>query len=126
MRSVLLALGITFVTLGSVFTISPELLEHSPVGFEQRGAVHHIWHYMILIGGLSLLIGLLMPDRAFERIGLVGCGLPVLLNLAAAMLADDESFNTSLSPSVSGIGIALRVVVLALIVVRLREMREDR
>ena len=122
----LMALAYLFVVLGTVFTLSPEFLEHSPIGFEKRGAVHHVWHYMILIGGLTLLFGLLTEDRVLEALGLVGCGAPVLLNLVASLTAEDESLSGPLSAA-SGIDIVVRLAVLGLIAARLAEMRwEDR
>lgn len=114
-----LVLAVAFVILGTVFTLWPETLAHSPVGFEKRGSVHHAWHYAILIGGLSLLAGLALHDRAFEIFGLVLCGAAVALNLAASITAGDESFQAGVNASVSGFGITLRVVVLAWIVLRL-------
>ena len=121
-------LAAVFVCLGVIFTFSPELLEHSPVGFERRGAVHHIWHYTILMGGTALLLGIGMRDRLLERIGLIGCGLPVVLNLIALMTADHESLTHGApNPELSGMDVALRVIVIAMIVARLDEMRrEDR
>ena len=119
MTKPLYALAITFVLLGTIFTLFPETLEHSPVGFEKRGVVHHFWHGTLLIGALALLIGLVMRDRLFEAIGLIGVGLAVLLNLVAQVTADDESLSGSLSTSASGIGTAVRLVVLSLVAARL-------
>ncbi len=124
----ILILGFTFMVLGSLFTLSPELLSHSPVGFERRGVVHHIWHYVVLIGGLSIVIGVQTHDRPFEVAGLIGCGAAVLLNLAASATAGDgASLTGGVNPSISGFGVALRVIVLAWIVLRVVEIfREDR
>lgn len=119
MRRPLLALAVVFVVLGTAFTLAPEFLEHSPVGFEARGVVHHAWHYLVLMGGLSLLIGVLMRDRVFEAMGLVGCGATIVLNLAALL-------TTVSTADVSGMDIASRVVVLSVIMARLSDMREDR
>lgn len=49
-----------------VFTIFPEALEHSPVSFETRGVLHHIWHYALLFGALLVLIGLFLPTPAAD------------------------------------------------------------
>lgn len=128
-RNCLVALGVAFVILGTVFTLFPSTLEHSPIGFERRGGVHHAWHYAILFGGLALLIGLMLRDRLFEVGGLVLCGSAVALNLAAAITAGDESFRPGVNVAVSGFGIALRIVVLAWIVLWLIDIfraSEDR
>lgn len=123
-----MVLATGFVILGTVFTLWPTTLEHSPVGFEKRGGVHHAWHYAILIGGLALGIGLALYDRLLEIAGLVLCGAAVLLNLAASLTAGDESFSGGVNASVSGFGITLRIVVFAWIVLRLIDVtrREDR
>ena len=123
-----LVLAVAFVILGTMFTLWPETLEHSPVGFEKRGGVHHAWHYAILIGGLALLIGLMIHDWAFEIAGLILCGCAVGLNLASTITAGDDHFTASLNESVSGFGIALRAVVFTWIVLRLVDVlrREDR
>lgn len=123
-----LVLAIAFVILGTVFTLWPTTLEHSPVGFENRSGVHHAWHYAILIGGLALLIGLTIRDWVFEITGLVLCGAAVALNLVAFVTAGDEQFASAVNTSVPGFGVALRFVVLAWIVLRLIDVlrREDR
>ena len=117
MRRAVLVLAWTFALLGTAFTISPEFLEHSPIGFEQRGVVHHGFHYLILIGGFTLLIGIWSRDPLLEVLGLWGCGLPVALNLAALLTAENLA-------NESGIDIALRVVLLALVIDRLLDLRE--
>lgn len=114
-------LGATFAVLGTLFTLFPEFLEHSPIGFEKRGIVHHGWHYLILLGGFSLVLGVWLRDRALEAFGLVACGFPVLLNLVAIFTATDDFRDTS------GIDIALRLVVICAALARLVELRnEDR
>lgn len=121
------AIGATYSILGTLFTISPELLEHSPVGFETRGILHHVFHYLILIGGLALTLAVSIRDRVMEIAGLVACGVPTLLNLLALATADAESIGVSLNESVSGMDIAVRLIVLAVIAGRLVEIRnEDR
>ncbi len=119
-----LVLGLTFVVLGTLFTLSPELLSHSPIGFEKRGAVHHMWHYVVLIGGLAVAFGAGTRDRLFESVGLIGCGAAVFLNLAAAVTAGDQVTDGS---DLSGFGVGMRIVVLFWIAERLIYIRrEDR
>lgn len=113
------ALGAVFTVLGTVFTLSPEFLSHSPVGFESRGFVHHVFfHYMIWLGGAALVLGISSRDSVFEVLGLVGCLIPTTLNLAAILSAEDIE-NTS------GFDIALRVVVIAFVIARLNEIRSE-
>lgn len=115
-----LSLGVIFTLLGTAFTVSPEFLEHSPVGFEQRGVIHHTFHYLILLGGFTLVTGVLFRDRLLETVGLWGCVLPVALNLTALLTAGDLRDE-------SGVDIALRLVVIFALADRLLELRnEDR
>jgi len=113
-----MALAVVFVILGTLFTLFPEFLSHSVIGVAERGTVHHIWHGMILLGGLALMIGLILPDRVFEAVGLIGCGVPTVAALAGTLTAGPLA-------SASGITIALQLVVLSLIGSRLADMRES-
>ena len=122
-----LTLGVVFTALGTLFTFSPELLEHSPVGFEARGVIHHIWHYTVLIGGMALVIGVWLRDDLIEALGLAACGLAVLLNTLSISTADYDSIGTSFNTGASGIDIALRVIILVGVIVRLVQLKsEDR
>jgi hypothetical protein len=100
-----------------VFTIWPEALEHAPVSFEQRGIVHHVWHYALLLGTSVLMCGMLSAGRRrlqAELIGLfllIGC---LGLNLTA-VLADTVGLHESI---VSGLGIAIRAGFLAALLIR--------
>lgn len=112
----LFCLGVVFVTLGTVFTVFPQALEHSPVSFETRGPIHHIWHYAVLMGGLALTLGLWFRHIRTEIAGLWACGLVVILNLIA-LVAEDIA--TPDRPPLSGIDAAARIAILSAIAARL-------
>lgn len=133
---------VSLLTVAIVFTVSPRLLEHSPVSFETRGVIHHAWHYGLLFGALLALIGLFMtrPVRHIGRgrfkvklpfgvrleplgvefAGLVLLALAVALNLVA--LTANEFGNVESvgrGDAMSGLGAALRFGVLAGLCIRI-------
>ncbi len=55
-----------------VFTIWPEALEHSPISFEERSAVHHVWLYTLLAGASLVLLGMLWDNRRRLHVELSG------------------------------------------------------
>jgi len=116
LRAPLFALGIAYTILGTLFTIFPDLLNHSPVAFENRGPIHHLWHYTILIGGFALAIGIYIRNVRVEVMGLWGVGLAVLLNFMALVF---EEVSGSDSDALSGVTGATRLAVLAAIAARL-------
>lgn len=98
--SLALALWLTSI----VFTIWPEVLEHAPVSFEQRGVVHHVWHYALLLGSSLMLVGLLSAGTRRLQIELVGLVLVIGclgVNLTAAL--------ASSATTIAGLGVGLRV-----------------
>ena len=110
------AIGVCFVILGSLYTAFPNLLVHSPVSFETRGSIHHLWHYTILVGGFALTIGVWQRHLMAEVVGLWACGLVILLNLVA-LFAEDVS--TGSDTELSGMDAASRIVLLLTIGLRL-------
>lgn len=73
-----------------VFTFWPEALEHTPLSFEARGAIHHVWHYAALAASLLTLVGMFSAQRwrlKAELIGLIGLIGVVGVNLVAFVAA---------------------------------------
>lgn len=100
-----------------VFTIWPEALEHAPVSFEQRGFVHHTWHYALLFGSSLLMTGMLWAGVRRLQIELVGLFMVIGclgVNLTA-VLADTIATN---DPLVSGLGVSLRAGVILGMLIR--------
>lgn len=101
-----LPLVVALFTVSVVFTIWPEVLEHSPVSFEQRGFVHHFWHYTLLVGSALTLAGMMSAGPRRLRTELVGLCLLIgalginLTSAVAAALATHP-------PEVSGLVVAM-------------------
>lgn len=108
-----LLLAACLFVLGVVMILSPTVLEHTPISFETRGVIHHLWHYSLIAGGALTLFGLLWDrPRLALRIELVGlCVMWVAIaeNLIAVV--------TDGRP-VSGMLLATRVAILSWLVVR--------
>ncbi len=84
------------------FTLAPDTLEHTAVSFEQRGIVHHAWHYTLLSGAVLTLVGLLTQSRIAFRVEFAGLMLLIIafaVNLIAVMTSGDE---------ISGLALATR------------------
>ena len=109
-------IGVCFVILGTLYTIFPELLEHTPVSFETRGPIHHLWHYLLLLGGFGLVIGIWIRHLQTENWALWICGGVVMLNFVA-LIAEDIANNSTVE--LSGMDAAARIVVLLTVVLRL-------
>lgn len=108
---------VCLVIVAVIFTITPEALDHSPVAFETRGLVHHIWHYGLLIGSLAALGGALTTDRrglTIELVGLVLVVIALAFNLTT-LIADSVGPD---SEPLRGVGIALRAGAMLQLVVR--------
>ncbi len=98
-----------------MFTFWPQALEHSPISFEDRGVIHHVWHYTLLAGSISATFGLLSksPWRAwFEIFGLILLAAAVALNLIAVISAGLAL------PPLAGWGVTLRIAILTGLVLR--------
>lgn len=95
-----------------IFTIWPEALAHSPISFEKRGILHHIWHYTLLLAPLIALYGMFSNHRwklYIESVGLVAIALAVALNLVAQItLLLEKGQESAVLEGVTGYGIALR------------------
>lgn len=106
--------------LSIVFTIWPDILEHSPISFEPRGFWHHVWHYVGLMGGsLLALWGMLSPKP--HRIPTEAAGLIVLtaaLGMNTAALVDDLLNESAPYPAASGLDLALRFGVIVMFIIR--------
>lgn len=98
-----------------VFTFWPDALQHAPVSFEERGFIHHMWHYTLLSGAALAALGLLWetPRRTLvEAIGLVMVACAVTLNLVAILTADLAT------DGIDGWRVALRIGVLVGMILR--------
>lgn len=105
-----------------VFTIWPLALEHSPISFEQRGVVHHVWHYTLLGGSALALFGMFSahPRRLqLEFVGVLSVALAVALNLVAQVeRLISEGAVAALTEGVTGFGIAARGVIMLHLLLR--------
>ncbi|MCA1571717.1 MAG: hypothetical protein LC798_15665 [Chloroflexi bacterium] len=114
-----LPLAASAFIIAIVFTVLPDVLEHSPVGFETRGIIHHVWHYALLLGAALNLIGRFAKGAValtLQGVGLallLGC---LLLNLSALVTAEIAG---SAAEPLSGLSVALRVALIVGICVRL-------
>ncbi len=111
-----LVLGLAAVSV--VFTIWPEALNHTPISFEIRGVVHHVWHYSMLTGSLLATVGMFVTHRRRLQIELSGLALltgALTMNLVALIT---EAATTAIGEIPGGLGMALRAVIIAGLLVR--------
>ncbi len=97
---------VCLVVVAVVFTVAPATLDHAPVAFETRGAMHHVWHYGLLAGSLLALFGALSTHQRglmLELVGLIVVVAALALNLTALVFASADG------EPVGGIDLALRV-----------------
>lgn len=109
----LLPVMLSLLGVSVVFTIWPDLLRHNAIAFETQGAVHHIWHYSLLVGSLLSLFGMLAAAKwrlKAELFGLILLSAALAINLVAVISAafDPLAGDTA----TSGLGFALRAGVL--------------
>lgn len=109
-------IGVCFVILGTLFTVFPPLLNHSPVSFENRGPIHHLWHYLLLVGGFGLMLGIWYRHLQTENWALWVCAGVVTLNFVALIAKDIATQSTA---GLSGMDAAARVVLLLTLGIRL-------
>lgn len=115
-----LPIVVTILVVSVVFTIWPEALNHSPISFERRGIVHHIWHYTLLVGALAALVGMFGTFARRLELELAG----TILLAGALMINLIAQFGQGLDPSQddevpSGLGMALRFGVIAIFALRM-------
>jgi hypothetical protein len=113
-----LPLTLALFAVSVVFTVWPAALQHSPIGgFETQGPVHHIWHYVLMLGALLILVGMFWANTRRLTVELIGLSVLVgalMMNLIAvvALALDPGS-----GEEPSGLGMTIRVgVVLGLTV----------
>lgn len=114
-----LPISLAMFGVAILFTAFPEALEHTPVSFETRGIIHHLFHYSLLIGGALSVIGLFLCGRLalpVEFVGLLLLAVALALNLTALVSAE---LNPEDTPPLSGLVVALRLAVLGGIGVRM-------
>jgi hypothetical protein len=104
-----------------VFTVWPTALDHAPIGFERRGVIHHIWHYSLLGGSLLALYGMFSANLRrlqFEFAGLLLLVTALSMNFVAQMSVLIAHGESSVQEGVTGLGLALRVAVIATLALR--------
>lgn len=108
-----LPLVVCLLLVAVVFTVFPQALEHAPVSFEQRGLVHHAWHYSLLMGAGLAAFGLFTCDIRRGRLVQVA-GFTLLVAALAMNLVALIAAETSGDPRVdlSGLTIAIRVALI--------------
>ena len=112
----------SILVAAAIFTIWPEALEHSPISFEKRGVVHHIWHYALLGGSVLALYGMFSASLRrlqFEFAGLVLLVTAVAMNFVAQVSRlMDQGAASAGEDGVTGFGLCLRVGVIATLALR--------
>lgn len=117
-----IVLGAILFCVAVTFTIFPAVLEHSPTGFETRGLIHHLWHYVLLSSSGLVLVAHYYHGRfgayapRLRLLGLIGLMAALIVNLAAVIVADFQS------PPIEagGIDIGLRVAAIIFLIVRVQ------
>lgn len=115
-----LPLVLVLAVLSIAFTIAPETLNHTPISFETRGIIHHVWHYTLLGGALLALVGMFAAARRRLQIELSGLFLlaaALTMNLVGLFTVSAATATTGDEPP-SGLGMALRVGVIVGLLVR--------
>lgn len=108
------AVAIALFVVCVIFTAFPEALEHAPVGFEDRGIAHHVFHYTLLLGSFLILVGLLLKRGLadeLERAGLILTAGALTVNLIGFLGSDQLE-------DLPGVGLALRVAVILGLILR--------
>ena len=114
-----LPLAVSVLAIAIVFTAFPDVLEHSPINFESRGIIHHIWHYSLLAGGALTVTGLFAVGPrclVLELAGLTLLLMCLLLNFTALIAGEIAGASTA---TFSGLDAALRVAAMTAIAVRM-------
>ncbi len=117
LQPVLVPIILATLVVSIVFTIAPETLNHSPISFENRGIIHHIWHYALLAGSLLATAGLFVVHRRRLQIELSGLCLLIgvfTMNLVALI---SGSFDPTEDPP-SGFGMAIRAGIIVGFLIR--------
>lgn len=112
-----LAIAVALTIVSVVFTIWPEVLDHTPVSFERRGLIHHTWHYLLLAGSVSTLAGMFSAGPRRLKIELVGLCLLIgalSINLTSAVAAA----LATRPPEMSGLVVAMESAIIVGLVLR--------
>lgn len=110
MNPIQLPLVLALMVVSITFTFWPQALDHSPVGFEQRGVVHHVWHYTLLLGSSLTLAGMLSTGRSRLQVEFIGLCLLIGM-LAVNLIAMVGGAYANAEPGVpplAGMDVALR------------------
>lgn len=115
--SPLLPFIVAIFVVSIVFTIWPEALEHSPVSFEERGIIHHLWHYMLMGASALTLLGMFSARDDALRIEL--SGLVLLIGaLAINFTAIAVDFFQHTQDPVTGLGVGFRAAMIFALTLR--------
>ncbi len=113
-----LPLVLTLAALSVVFTVAPETLDHTPISFETRGVVHHVWHYTLLAGSLLATVGMFVVHRRRLQIELSGLCLLTGALAMNLMVLIAEAMTTVADEAPTGLGMALRAAVIIGLLIR--------
>lgn len=113
------ALALFVVTL--VFVMWPEALDHDPIAFQDRGTMHHTWHYTLLVSSFVVLWAMVWAHPAqrvmSEILGLLGVFVAMVLTfieLVAAQSSGDQPSGLFIG-LLSGLILALAIRIYCLI-----------
>lgn len=108
-----LALTLALVIVGIIFTAFPAALEHAPIGFENRGILHHSFHYGLLVGAVLAFVGLIWSAPRTEMVGLILVAGAIAINLVALGTSGDENGIAYTFRGAALVGILLRLYLIA-------------
>lgn len=98
--------------VATVMIFWPEVLEHAATSFETRGIIHHIWHYGLLFGSVTALVGMVSSSVHRLKIEVIGVLVVIgmlLMNFIALATGDDTPDGEG---PMNGLGFAIRLGVL--------------
>lgn len=111
-----LPLVAVLLAVSVVFTLWPTALDHAPVSFEERGLVHHVWHYALMVGSAATLAGMLSAGARRLRTELVG--LSILIGTLGVNLVAEVAGAVEAGHAASGLDVALRAAAVLGLTVR--------
>jgi hypothetical protein len=115
-------LTVCLLIVAGVFLVFPDALEHSPVSFEVRGVIHHVWHTMLFLGALLTVIGLFRLGArglVWELVGLTLLLACLAMNLTALIANELGTATASTGEHLSGIDAVLRIAAMSAIAIRI-------
>lgn len=101
-----------------VFTLWPDVLEHSPISFETLGFWHHVWHYSLMLGSALILVGLFWVSVRRLTVELIGLSVLTGAMTTNIIALTAFAFASGDGEDPSGLGLAIRAGVIAGLAVR--------